>query len=205
LKSAVLSVYEQDWLDTIFFDSPEFLSTLTVGVAFADEMSRSMNERGIRMQYCAPTPHYFLQGTYVFCFPRSAQQSVLCFRPLDFGFQSDVWVYHPASQEGTLLHQGDTFRTKFSSPLDQSYAYYLVAPVLRDGICLIGDIDKIASVSRKRITSVNAGDKGISIVVSYAAGEGAVVLGVLPRGHRQSLPVLEMRALVPLTRTVIAT
>ncbi|HEY1788415.1 MAG TPA: hypothetical protein VGJ73_09685 [Verrucomicrobiae bacterium] len=55
--------YEQDWLDRIFKNSPEFSSTVGTADAFLDDMARACIARGITMQYCMPYPCYFLQGS----------------------------------------------------------------------------------------------------------------------------------------------
>jgi hypothetical protein len=63
LKSANVIVYEQDWLDQIYENSPEFRSTTTAGDAFMDNMARATRERGMSMQYCMELPEHYLQGS----------------------------------------------------------------------------------------------------------------------------------------------
>jgi hypothetical protein len=63
LKSSGVTVYEQDWLNEIYAHSPEFASTTTAGDLFTDNMARATRERGMHMQYCMGTPHYYMQGS----------------------------------------------------------------------------------------------------------------------------------------------
>lgn len=54
--------YEQDWLNVIYGHSPAFATVPGMGEAFTDNMARAARERGLSLQYCMPTPRYFLQG-----------------------------------------------------------------------------------------------------------------------------------------------
>lgn len=63
LKSSGVEVYEQDWLNEIYKNSPQFSSTTWAGDAFMDNMARATRERGMRMQYCMELPQHYLQGS----------------------------------------------------------------------------------------------------------------------------------------------
>lgn len=52
--------YEQDWLDISALPSTD---NLTDQDAFLDDMSSTMNEQGMSVQYCMPLPRHFLQST----------------------------------------------------------------------------------------------------------------------------------------------
>jgi hypothetical protein len=56
--------YEQDWLNEIYFHSPELQSTLGVGDAFADNMARAAKQNNLSLQYCMALPRFFLQGSH---------------------------------------------------------------------------------------------------------------------------------------------
>lgn len=62
IKSAGVVVYEQDWLDRIYEHTPQMASDLSVGNAFTDNMAEACKRNGIDVQYCMPTPRYFMQG-----------------------------------------------------------------------------------------------------------------------------------------------
>ena len=55
--------YEQDWLSEIYYHSPELQTTPASGDAFADNMARAAQERGLSLQYCMALPRFFLQGS----------------------------------------------------------------------------------------------------------------------------------------------
>ena len=54
--------YEQDWLDRIYENSPEFSSTTWAGEEFMDGMANAAQRRGLTMQYCMALPRHYLQG-----------------------------------------------------------------------------------------------------------------------------------------------
>ena len=55
--------YEQDWLSEIYYHSPELQTTPALGDAFADNMARAAQARGLSLQYCMALPRFFLQGS----------------------------------------------------------------------------------------------------------------------------------------------
>jgi hypothetical protein len=63
LAGAGVVCYEQDWLNIIYEHSPAFATVPGMGEAFTDNMARAARERGLSLQYCMPTPRYFLQGS----------------------------------------------------------------------------------------------------------------------------------------------
>jgi hypothetical protein len=63
LKSSGVEVYEQDWLNIIYNNSPQFRTTTWAGDAFMDNMARATRERGMRIQYCMTLPQHYLQGS----------------------------------------------------------------------------------------------------------------------------------------------
>ena len=62
LASGRVECYEQDWLDTVFSNSPEMSREVGIGDAFTDTMARACADRGLAMQYCMASPRFFLQG-----------------------------------------------------------------------------------------------------------------------------------------------
>ena len=55
--------YEQDWLNEIYYHSPELQTTPGLGDAFADNMAYAARTKGISLQYCMALPRFFLQGS----------------------------------------------------------------------------------------------------------------------------------------------
>jgi hypothetical protein len=64
VASAGVVCYEQDWLNVIYEHSPAFTTVPGIAEAFTDNMARAAQERGLSLQYCMPTPRYFLQGSH---------------------------------------------------------------------------------------------------------------------------------------------
>ena len=63
LKSSGVIAYEQDWLSSIFPNSPELSSTPDLGDAFLDGMANACRDQGLSVQYCMALPRCFLQAS----------------------------------------------------------------------------------------------------------------------------------------------
>jgi len=63
LQASGVVGYEQDWLSSIYQESPQLQSMTTVADAFTDNMSRAIAQRGISIQYSMTLPRYYLQGS----------------------------------------------------------------------------------------------------------------------------------------------
>jgi hypothetical protein len=61
-KSGVVC-YEQDWLNVLYGNSPDMASTLSTGTDFAGGMADAARRHGMTIQYCMPTPRFFLQSS----------------------------------------------------------------------------------------------------------------------------------------------
>ena len=83
LAGAGVVCYEQDWLNIIYEHSPAFATVPGMGEAFTDNMARAARERGLSLQYCMPTPRYFLQG--------SRYDNLTTARVSDDRFMRDRW------------------------------------------------------------------------------------------------------------------
>jgi hypothetical protein len=57
-----VATYEQDWLDRIYFNSPEFSSTTWASEEFMNAMASATRGQGLTMQYCMALPRHYLQG-----------------------------------------------------------------------------------------------------------------------------------------------
>jgi len=62
LHASGVGVYEQDWLDRIYNNSPAFTSNAAVAETFLDNMARACRDHGISVQYCMPYAAHFMQG-----------------------------------------------------------------------------------------------------------------------------------------------
>ncbi len=59
LRTSGAAVYEQDWLGT----QAQTMLNLDDEAAYLDNMARSLQQRGINMQYCMAMPSHYLQST----------------------------------------------------------------------------------------------------------------------------------------------
>ena len=110
---------------------------------------------------------------YVFAFPRAADQTEVSFRPADLGIASEAYVYDVISQTGKRVAANELFTERFGTPAttkpdDQPWKLYVVSPVSRNGIALIGDQGKFASMGRQRIRDVQDTDGGMKVAVTFA-------------------------------------
>lgn len=62
LKASGVSVYEQDWLDEIYNNSPELINRIGVADQFTGNMAKAADANGLDLQYCMGLPKHFLQG-----------------------------------------------------------------------------------------------------------------------------------------------
>ena len=62
LKSSGIAVYEQDWLDRIYDNSPELVNRIDVADEFTGNMAKAAATQGLDLQYCMGLPKHFLQG-----------------------------------------------------------------------------------------------------------------------------------------------
>jgi hypothetical protein len=310
LKASGVVVYEQDWLNEIYSNSPQFSTTTTAGDAFMDNMARATRERGMRIQYCMELPQHFLQGSkydnltsvrvaddrfehgkwdaalytshmatslgewpwvdtfnsgetanltlatltagpvgvgdamdqidaknigtciradgvivkpdtaivpldqtyvsdagdkkspmiaaaytdhgshrtaYVFCFPRSAAQTQIAFRPADLGISTDAWVYEPSAAKGKLVAANGSFNAEFAEPNHKkAWSYFVVSPVGSSGIALVGDAGKIVTAGRQRVAEIEETASETKVTVAFAVTEKSVTL----TGFAQDKPVV---------------
>jgi hypothetical protein len=118
---------------------------------------------------------------YVFAFPRAKDHTDLHFTATDVGLSGDVWVYDWKNKTGQKLSAGQSFSGSFGSSAsidskDPSWAYYIVAPVSKNGIALVGDQGKFASMGRQRIEECQESDDSIQLTLQLAPGESDIVL-----------------------------
>jgi hypothetical protein len=108
-----------------------------------------------------------LRAVYVLAYPRGANLPV-SFQPSSLGFEERVYIYDYFAQTGQLADASDTFRVSLTG----AYAYYIVAPVGRSGIALLGDAGQFVSLGKQRIKRVD--DDGIlEVECAFASGETA--------------------------------
>jgi len=70
-------------------------------------------------------------------------------------------------------------------PLNTGY-YYVLAPVLPNGMALIGETEKFVTVARKRISAASADVAGLKLTVDGVPGERVELLLYAPAGVKQA-------------------
>jgi hypothetical protein len=138
-------------------------------------------DRKSPMIAAAYTDHGPYRTAYVFCYPRSAEQSAaFTFDPVELGINAErVWIYQPATgkAELQLRSANKSFVGTFAEPaFKKAWSYYIVAPESRCGIALIGDINMIASAGKQRLTALEGAPDHITATLTFAVGEKAITL-----------------------------
>ena len=62
LRESGVTCFEQDWLDRIYNNSPEFFTKVGKAELFMDGMAHSMKKEGLTLQYCMALPRNMMQG-----------------------------------------------------------------------------------------------------------------------------------------------
>jgi hypothetical protein len=128
---------------------------------------------------------------YVFAFPRAKDRADLYFTAADVGLSGDVWVYDWKNKTGHKVSAGESFNGSFGSEVsiankDPSWAYFIVAPISKNGIALIGDEGKFASMGAQRVEKLEETNDAIKLTLQFAPGESSVVL----HGFASSAPLV---------------
>ncbi|HVA92182.1 MAG TPA: hypothetical protein VNL71_20340 [Chloroflexota bacterium] len=128
------------------------------------------------------TDHGTARTLYVFAYRRRTA-SLATFQPAALGLPGPVYVYNYFSRIGHVLAPGATFRDPVASG-----SYYLVVPIGRSGMALLGDLGRFVSMGTARIARYS--DSGrIQATITFGAGEGSVVIS----GYAPRFPVLSAR------------
>ena len=125
-----------------------------------------------------------LKAAYVFAYPRGSPLPI-SFQPKSLGFDGLVYIYNYLAHTGRLMNSAELF---IDETLD-AYAYYIVTPIGRSGIGLLGDADQLVSLGRQRIHSV-IDDGVLEVAVTFAQGESDCVL----HGYSPSAPKVTAKA-----------
>jgi hypothetical protein len=125
--------------------------------------------------------HGDLKTAYVFVYPQSPEKTDYHFTAADVGLSGDAMIYDWKSKSARKLAASETFSGSFGStastqPSDPSWEYFIVAPISKSGIALIGDEGKFATMGSQRIESVEESAQGTTVKVNFAAGENTTTL-----------------------------
>jgi hypothetical protein len=135
----------------------------------------------------AHTDHGGLRTAYVFSYRRSWTHLRGAFTPREVGISGAAYVYDARGQRAQRLGPSEAFVFHLAP---RATAYFIVAPVSRAGIALIGDPDHFVAGGRKRIPSITDEPQRLIAEVRFAAGEESLRLcGYAP--YRPAVAVQE--------------
>lgn len=135
---------------------------------------------------CAHTDHGALRTSYVFGYSRSSSPQQASFTPAEAGVTGDALVYDPRARRGRRIASGERFTFQLAPA---ATAYFVVLPVARSGMALIGDRDKFVPDGRKRIPAVGDEPQQLTVQIRFARKERSVhLIGFAPRA-----PIVEAK------------
>ncbi len=120
------------------------------------------------------TKHQSAKTGYVFAFTVDSSGSrEVNFTPAKLGIKGDVVVYDPLTKELNVVRNGSSFN---GSLKNEYYTYYIIAPILSQGIAFLGDSGLITATGKKRINEMDNKNGALKIKVMFAKGESSVNL-----------------------------
>jgi hypothetical protein len=122
---------------------------------------------------CAHTDHGELRTSYVFSYRRASKRVQASFTPAQAGVSRDAYVYDTRTAGARRLAAGERFSFRLAP---DATAYFVVVPVARSGIALVGDRDKFVPDGRKRLASLSDEAERLTAKVRFAAQERSVHL-----------------------------
>ena len=102
------------------------------------------------MVAAAATDFGNLQIQYVFAYPRRFSDSQVTVTLDELGVSGPVFAYNWVTHEGQLVSPGGSLKMKF----ENGWAFQVLSPVNRDGLALLGDTEKIATLGKARFAAV---------------------------------------------------
>jgi len=127
----------------------------------------------------AHTDHGALRTGYVFSYGRAFEVVNVAFTPAQVGVPRDVYVYDARHRTARRLAASDAFTFALAP---NETAYFVVSPVARAGIALLGDEGKFVPDGRKRIAALSDEPDRLTATVMFAPLEPSVRLfGYAPR------------------------
>jgi hypothetical protein len=114
-----------------------------------------------------------LRTGYVFSYGRGFEAVSVAFTPRSSGVPRDVYVYDARNRTARRLAASDAFTFVLASC---GRAYFVVAPVSRAGIALLGDEGKFVPVGRKRVAALADEPDRLTATVMFAPQEHSVRL-----------------------------
>ena len=121
----------------------------------------------------AHTDHGALRTSYVFSYGRGFEAASVAFTPAQVGVPREVYAYDARNRTARRLAASDAVRFVLAP---HGTAYFVVAPVARAGIALLGDEGKFVPDGRKRVAALADEPDRLSATVMFAPQEQSVRL-----------------------------
>jgi hypothetical protein len=121
-----------------------------------------------------------LKTEYVFAFARRGGDLNLKFQPKETGFDGRGYAYDLSTQAGLFV---DSTYSVESDLKPESYGYWMIAPVSKCGIVLLGDLSKIVPTGKQRITLLEDRPDSLVVHIAFGAGETSVTLDGVSRSR----------------------
>ena len=133
---------------------------------------------------CAHTDHGGLRTSYVFSYSRAPKRERASFTPAQVGVSRDAYVWDARRARARRLAPGELFTFALTPG---ATAYFVVVPIARSGIALIGDPDKFVPDGHERIATLEDAPDRLTTTVRFATQEKSVHL----TGYAAHAPVVE--------------
>jgi hypothetical protein len=112
-----------------------------------------------------------LKTAYVFAFTRKKEAQTAVLRASDLSVEPRAYLYNLLDHKGAFVD--------LSQPLEQTikggeFGYWMIAPISKSGIVLLGDLSKLVPTGKQRLESVEDQRDSLRVHVSMAPGEKTV-------------------------------
>lgn len=118
---------------------------------------------------------------YVFACTRTGDVPAVSFSPSALGIPGPVYVYNYFDKAAKRLGAGGTYQDTLGP---SGRAFYVVTPLGKSGIALLGDSGKFVGTGRQRLAAVQDAAGRLTATVLFASGESSVTL----HGYAASAP-----------------
>ena len=144
-------------------------------------MSDALNESA-PMVAMSETAFGNQRARYVFAYARNSSEDSVTVPLSSLDVSGPVFAYDWVRHSGELLPDGGSLQMKFTDGWD----YQLLFPVNHQGLALLGDTEKIATLGKQRIAALE--DHGtLTTTIKFAQGEDVLTIS----GYASHLPRLK--------------
>ncbi len=122
---------------------------------------------------------------YVFAWNPDGKAHKIVFQPKFFGLNQNAVLYNYFTGKVRILKKGKKIKWKlaaqalndpFGAKKTGDWAYFVLAPLVRSGVALLGDVHQFVPAGKKRINRIDPTSNGLKTEVLFARGESEVEL-----------------------------